>query len=362
MVLFVNSCLATQTNLFVFLLCKLPLVHLFQFFDLAVGILLELGERLLVGLESELLLADEPVLLFAVCTLNLFEVLPQLLNLRRLRLEDLVVLRLPLLSLLLQVLRKLLISVNLDEHLLLKALLQVLSGLRMVLFLGLDVLPQGHLHLGLLFAKYFELAPFSFDFLAVLLLHFCHFLLVVAISMPKSEVDAARQLFDLPLQVELGGLLVVEEGFGHENLVGEPQESILIAFRRDLLFDFEDDQAAIITGTEEILFVVGDPDSRDRQAVRLIFDIVPVEGEAVASNRARQLGLGNAGEEGLGLSGKSQLSHGRVGLQTINGIASLHLLQRLVRAHHIDRVRLLGILGGSVGNNAREVCALLCKV
>mmetsp|Transcript_83035 Transcript_83035/g.225505 ORF Transcript_83035/g.225505 Transcript_83035/m.225505 type:complete len:216 (+) Transcript_83035:1545-2192(+) len=209
---------------------------------------------------------------------------------------------LPLLPFSFKVLRQLLIPVHLHEHLLLEALLQLLRLLAVALFEVLDVFPQTHLHLRLLLSKNLELAPLRLDLLAVLLLQLRHLLLVVAVAVPELEVDAARQLLDLPLQVQQGGLLVVEECLRHQNLVGETEGALLVALGGHLLLHLKDDKAAVVSSTEEVLLVVGDPDAGHGLAVRLILDVVAIKREVVATQWPWQIRLGDSREKGTSLA------------------------------------------------------------
>mmetsp|Transcript_9007 Transcript_9007/g.25094 ORF Transcript_9007/g.25094 Transcript_9007/m.25094 type:complete len:200 (+) Transcript_9007:1119-1718(+) len=199
MVLAVDTCLPAQTNLLVLLLRQALLIHLLELFNLTVSVLLQLRQRFLVVLESLILLSDDAVLRLAIGLLMLLELLLHALNDRLVLTHQRGVLRLPLLLFPLQVLRKLLVPLDLNQHLPLEGLFQLLGLLCVCVLQGPDILLVLQLTVCLLVAQDLEFPPLSLDLLAVFLLELGHLLFVVAVAVPQLEVDAACKLLNLAL-------------------------------------------------------------------------------------------------------------------------------------------------------------------
>mmetsp|Transcript_127451 Transcript_127451/g.360643 ORF Transcript_127451/g.360643 Transcript_127451/m.360643 type:complete len:789 (+) Transcript_127451:685-3051(+) len=361
-VLVVDAGLPAEADLLVLLLRELLLVVLPQLLHLPVRVLLELGEGLLVLLEGLVLLLDDAVLLLPVRFLEPLEVLPHLAHDAPVLLHEARVVALPLLLLALEVLGELLVPLHFDEHLLLERLLELLGLLRVGPLEVLDVFLILQFHLCFLLPEHLEPPSFSLNLLAVLLLQLGHLLLVVAVAVPELEVYPARQLLDLPLQVQQRRLLVVEEGARHEDLVREAQGAVPVALRGGLPVDVEDAEAAVVPGAEEVLVVVGEADPGHRGGVRLVLGVLAVQREVVAAQGAGDVHLRDAGEERLRRGGEGELAERGVGLEVVRQRRVLHLLQHLVRADDVHRVHLGGRVRGGVHDDAGEVRALLRPV
>mmetsp|Transcript_78628 Transcript_78628/g.200129 ORF Transcript_78628/g.200129 Transcript_78628/m.200129 type:complete len:376 (-) Transcript_78628:762-1889(-) len=80
-ILLVDASLPSKSDLFVLLLREFLLVHLLKLLDLAISILLQLCQGLLVGLEGQLLLLDDAVLRLSVRLLDRLEVAIQMVDL-----------------------------------------------------------------------------------------------------------------------------------------------------------------------------------------------------------------------------------------------------------------------------------------
>mmetsp|Transcript_94488 Transcript_94488/g.225167 ORF Transcript_94488/g.225167 Transcript_94488/m.225167 type:complete len:298 (-) Transcript_94488:1773-2666(-) len=293
-VLLVDARLTTESDFVILFLCQLLLIHLFQLFNLSIGILLQLCQCLLMVLESHFLFLDDPVHGLSVHPLDLLGILLHLLNDARMLCQESRVLSFPFLLFALQIRLELLVTLILNNHLLVKGLLLPLEVPCVALFQSLDMLFILHLHFRLLLPKHLELPPLRLNLFAVLLLHLRHLLLVEAVPVSQLEGDAAVQLLNLPLQLQQHGLLLVQELPRHQDLVGISKARVLVSFAGSRFLNVEDAKAAVVAGAEQVQLIPCDPDPGDRSRVCLVLHVVPSQGKGVAAQGARHVWLGHS--------------------------------------------------------------------
>mmetsp|Transcript_71693 Transcript_71693/g.184906 ORF Transcript_71693/g.184906 Transcript_71693/m.184906 type:complete len:458 (-) Transcript_71693:1229-2602(-) len=354
MVALVDAGHAAQADLIVLLVLEFLQLLILQLLDLPVRVLLQLPHGLLVHVLGQLPLVHDALDVVLVRRLLLFELLLHPFHLHLVRPHDVVVLLLPVAVHSLPLREEFLIAANLDHHLVLERAFQVLRLLGVQLHEALLVLVGLHLRVVRRLAQELVLRSLLLDLAGVLLLELHHLLLVEALAMPELELDLVGELLHLALELQQLCLLLVEEGPGDQDLVGGRQNILLVALRHDtvLLPHVEDEEAAVLRATEEVVVVEGDTDSRARRRVARELVVIAVQRELVGADGAWRVRLGDGCEERLRGVGQHDLAERRAGLQRVLPLPAAHLLQHLVIADDVHRVGACGGIG--VDDHARE--------
>mmetsp|Transcript_41827 Transcript_41827/g.89788 ORF Transcript_41827/g.89788 Transcript_41827/m.89788 type:complete len:203 (-) Transcript_41827:519-1127(-) len=186
----------------------------------------------------------------------------------------------------------------------------------MKLLKSLDVLVCLHFGVVFLLAEDVVLGSLLLDLGCVLLLEGSHLVLVVVLLRSQLEDDLVGHFFDLSLQLQELTLLLVEERPGHQDLISQRQDALLVALGCDSipLPDVEDEETAIFRASEEIVVIKSHPYSRHRGRVTGKLIVVAIQRELVAAHRPRCIWLGNTNEKSLGRVGEHDLSQCGVGI------------------------------------------------